>query len=383
VNRLLRTIGKFAAAAAVIVAFFLFLGRYLPTDTDSPAAELPIGGENKYYFSQLSNIEKHAYNSILSEIGRYPPRIKVPSMTEDELGSIFEALLCDNPSLYFVGRECTVRMSGSKAFFYPKYSVDKDTYAAQTSAVERAADRFLSTVSGLTDEYALELAVHDYLVSTCSYEEGSATVYDALVRGIASCEGYSKAAKYIFDRLGINCFVMCGSAENHTGETVDHMWNIVSINGGRYHLDITWDDPADAGGSSIRHTYFNLSDKEISATHTGYKCEYACDETSEGYFVKSGSFFKAYDMASKNAIANLISDAADNGEEFVEFKFSSGRAYAAADNALFGKKEIYEILEIAASGCSARILTDRASYSSDKRFNIIQIYIPYADVERD
>ena len=147
--------------------------------------------------------------------------------------------------------------------------------------------------------------------------------------------------------------------------------------------DITWDDPADAGGSSIRHTYFNLSDKEISATHTGYKCEYACDETSEGYFVKSGSFFKAYDMMSKNAIANLISDAADNGEEFVEFKFSSGRAYAAADNALFGKKEIYEILEIAASGCSARILTDRASYSSDKRFNIIQVYIPYADVERD
>lgn len=369
----------FIASLVISVLAFGYLISQERTDSvNEPPEELLIGGANKYYFNRLSELEKRAYNSILTEIGGYPPRIKVPAMTKNELGNVFEALLYDNPEFYFTGRECTVRFSGSRAFFYPEYAVDDDVYAAQMTAVENAAQSFLSTVSGITDEYSLELAVHDYLVSNCSYNEDNATIYDALVRGVASCEGYSKAAKYLFDKLGIKCYVMCGVAENHGGETVDHMWNVVNIGGGWYNLDITWDDPADANDRSIRHTYFNISDAQIAATHSRYQNDNKCVETEQCYFKKSGILFSAYDTAAEEKIARLIADAADAGEDFTEFKFSAPQAYVKAHKALFKDKQVYKLQERASDICTVRINPNKTSYASDEKFNIIQIYISYS-----
>ena len=367
---------------SLIVAAIAF-GYLLTQDhTDyetEPAEALSIGGATKYYFNRLSNLEQHAYNNILSEIEGRPQRIKVPEMTKNELGEIFEALLYDNPEFYFTGRECTVRMSGSGAYFYPQYDIDKTAYDAQMTAVENAAQHFLSTVSGVTDDYALELAVHDYLVKTCSYNDDNATVYDALVEGSASCEGYSKAALYLFDKLGIKCYVMCGKAENYNGETEDHMWNVVNIAGSWYNLDVTWDDPADANDKTIRHTYFNLSDAEIAATHSHYYNDNQCNSTEMGYYKKSDLLFSAYDSAAEDKIAELIAEAADKGEDFVEFKFSSEQAYKAADKELFDKKGVYRLQERAAAICSAKLVTGRTSYMSDDKFNMIQLFIPYAN----
>ncbi len=372
---------KFLFAASLIVAVvmlgYLLFQERVDYEND-PAEELSIGGVTKYYFNRLSNLEKHAYNNILSGIDERPWRIEVPTMTQSELGKIFEALLYDNPAFYFTGRECTVGLSDRNAFFYPQYEIDEATYSAQMTAVENASQAFLSTVGGVTDEYALELAVHDYLVKTCSYGESNATIYDALVTGSASCEGYSKAAKYLLDKLGIPCYVMCGVSENYKGETEDHMWNVVKIGGGWYNLDVTWDDPADADDDGIRHTYFNISDAEISASHSHFKNDNPCVSTQMGYYQKSGLMFSAYDDAAQDSIVKLIAEAADNGAAFVEFKFASDKDYKAADKALFDRKGVYRLQERAAAVCSARLVTGSTHYTSDERFNIIQLYIPYA-----
>lgn len=367
-----------AALVFSVLAFGYLIMLERADSANRPPEELLIGGAYKYYFNRLSELEKRAYNCILSETGGYPPRIKVPSLTKDELGNVFEALLYDNPEFYFTGRECTVRFTGSRAFFHPEYAIDRDVYAAQMAAVEKAAQSFLSTVKGVTDEYLLELAVHDYLVSRCSYNEYNATIYDALVRGTASCEGYSKAAKYLFDKMGIKCYVMCGVAENHSREKVDHMWNVVNIGGGWYNLDITWDDPADAHDRSIRHTYFNLTDAQISATHSNYENDNRCVETEQDYFEKSGLMFSGYTLATEEKITGLIADAADAGEDFLEIRFSTPQAYKKAHKSLFMDKRIYVLQKRALDICSAKINPDKARYSSDERFNIIQLYITYS-----
>ena len=63
------------------------------------------GSPYKIYYDGLSDIEKRAYNEILSEIYDMPETIRVPKITAEQLDSVFSALLYDNPDLFFVGRK--------------------------------------------------------------------------------------------------------------------------------------------------------------------------------------------------------------------------------------------------------------------------------------
>ena len=93
-------------------------------------------------------------------------------------------------------------------------------------------------------EYDLVLAVNDYLCGSVYYSTDDPyppvthTAYGALIDGCAVCDGYSCAAKAIFDRLGVECDFVIGVCTNGGG----HAWNLVKIEGNWYQLDITWND---------------------------------------------------------------------------------------------------------------------------------------------
>lgn len=48
---------------------------------------------------------------------------------------------------------------------------------------------------------------------------------------------------------------------------MNHGWNIVTIDGERYHLDVTWNDPIPDQVGRLRYQYFNLSDEAMTADH--------------------------------------------------------------------------------------------------------------------
>ncbi len=60
------------------------------------------------------------------------------------------------------------------------------------------------------------------------------TAYGALVRGEATSEGFSMAAKLVCDRLGIECLVVHGRRNG-----TDYNWNIVQIDDEYYHIDMS------------------------------------------------------------------------------------------------------------------------------------------------
>ena len=67
------------------------------------------------------------------------------------------------------------------------------------------------------------------------------TAYGALIQGSAVGEGYAMAAKLLCDKLGIPCIVVRGRLDN-----MDHAWNIVTLEGGQYHMDLSRFDPEGA-----------------------------------------------------------------------------------------------------------------------------------------
>lgn len=145
-------------------------------------------------------------------------------------------------------------------------------------------------------ELDVALLLHDWIVRECDYaydEYLSQTLprsvynaYGILVNRRAVCNGYAVAYSYLLECMGIPSYVL-------SSDSMNHAWNLVYLDGGWYHADLTFDDPVWVGGSTyygranadysdegfIYHKYFLKSDEEITAlAHTGWVLQSSADE---------------------------------------------------------------------------------------------------------
>ncbi|MCX7773977.1 MAG: hypothetical protein N2376_12785, partial [Clostridia bacterium] len=117
-----------------------------------------------------------------------------------------------------------------------------------------------------------------------------------------------------------------------------HAWNLVSINGKYYQLDVTWDDPIMADGShALYHHYFNLTDADMALDHQWNKADYpSCTATDSNYFVVNKLLAQ-----SQNDFVNLVVDRVEQGASEVSVKIvnfvTSGFDYEMATTLAFDR----------------------------------------------
>lgn len=358
-------------AAAAVLAFGFFRLRYPPANVDTsvaPSELTEVGSPYKFYFSQLDNEEKHAYNLILGEIYSMPESIVINTLEPEQADRVFGALLSDNPDLFFVGRKCSIATKGLQTTFRVEYTVDKSEYAAMKQKFDGVCEKVISSLTDPDNEWQTELEIHDYIIANCEYmldenEASYSTSYGALVDGKAACEGYSKAAKLLLDKAGIRNGVVSGEAENEDGDVSPHMWNAVEIGGEFYHLDCTWDDPvSDDGSESKTYFYFNLDDESISLTHSDFSYDFGCNAQSENYFVRTGAYFEKYDAACEDKIVELIVTQAETEKGSVCLRFANEEVYGKATEELIENEKIYELLRRAKKETDVGFSTTATGY---------------------
>lgn len=140
--------------------------------------------------------------------------------------------------------------------------------ADAAALAQKVREVLSSIISESMSTYEKELAIHDYLVSTCEYVEGSAktrmnSAYGALVEQRTMCNGYAEAMRLLLACSGVESLIVTGVADG-----VDHAWNKVNVDGTWYHVDATWDDPTPDDPGKVLHTYFNLPDDLMMESHT-------------------------------------------------------------------------------------------------------------------
>ncbi len=175
----------------------------------------------------------------------------------------------DNPELFYVSG--MVRVS-----YYPSTGMavkvlieydnryDKESIPELLKFVEDEADRALSYIDDSMTDYDKALAIHDYLVVNHSYDVNSQirNIYEFFKEGKGVCQGYAQAYAYLLKKCGVEV----GYA---LSDEMDHMWNMVKIDGEWYHVDVTFDDPLQKETGDVfgycGHTYFMKSDSYMMA----------------------------------------------------------------------------------------------------------------------
>ena len=240
-----------------------------------------VNPENYLCYSALSTDEKTIYNALLSASNKMESSwidITVGGkVTSREISLVFHSLETDHPELFWLPSQYYIKFAANKVSFLfvgedidntpesSTYLIKKSQKDSMVASLRAEVEEIKSLVTA-TDPYEIELQLHDILCERVKYSSSETndpmlwTAYGALVNGLAVCEGYSRAYQLLLYEFGINATLATGVAN---GE--GHMWNIVNINGSNYHVDVTWDDNEE---TIPFHIYFNLTDSEITATHT-------------------------------------------------------------------------------------------------------------------
>ncbi len=384
-KKLMSLLGK-AIVCVIVIAVGVYIANTVSEKADPWKDKIPetltdIGSPYKFYYEELEDIEKHAYNEILSNIYSMPEKVRIPQIDGVQLDKVFTALLADNPDLFFVGRRCTLIADNWFTYCSVEYYIDNETYIGQKAELEAVCNEFISSLPDSEDEFLTELEIHDFIVKNCVYklEEEEfvySSSYGALVNGEAACEGYSKAAKLLFDLAGMESAVVSGVSDNNEDPEGPHMWNAVKVNGDFYYLDCTWDDPVSKNGEEIlTYAYFNLNDEMISQTHSDFSYDFNCTATAENYFVKSNRYFETYGRSDEKAVSEVIADELNSGGNVVQLRFGSEESFDEAISELIDSKRFYNVLKRTKEKTDVKFSTDSVSYFADSELYLLTFII--------
>lgn len=275
----------------------------------------------RYFYNQLDNNSKILYDGILSNIESMKSGVaevhygdKFNDLLRQENGqkelgeyyqSAIEAFIYDNPEVFFLDPtkmclniETTTRI-GKKTYNVYIKNNDGTTYLAKgfTSneqinqiqlQIEDIKHWVLEKIGNSSTEKKIRF-IHDYLIENLNYDqtlskENIYNLYGALINKECVCEGYAKAFKYLLDEAGVDNTIVIGIGTNTNGETENHAWNYVAIDGKWYAVDVTWDDPILQGGITIPALYKNKY--YLKGLQTIGK-----DHVSKGQFSNNGKIF--------------------------------------------------------------------------------------------
>jgi hypothetical protein len=275
-----------------------------------------------YYFDNLDDESKNIYNSIFDGLNEFMPQIILPLIAKKDLQTIYQAVLLDNPIIFYTKSYRYLRDRIRKItvlqpiYDYPESHVNE--------SVELLSD-FLQLFDVVKDDSDIEkeLFVHDYCLENFTYDHefngSSFSILGLLVFEAGVCEGLAKFVKIVLNYLEVDCLVATGKAATSMNKfrgSERHAWNIVFVEGDPYHLDVTFD--LSQTEKIKRYDYFNLSDDEIKIDHTITGAAPACAVAGNDYYSLSSQAFDSLAEMEEYLQAELV-----QGKNIVVFKLNS------------------------------------------------------------
>lgn len=193
----------------------------------------------------------------------------------DEIGRSLQALRCGAPELVWLGSSysCGAFPASADSVVRLDYRMDAREARATLDEMARRTAPLIDALRAVPERMRRVQAAHHALVASVRYVDEHPYRYTAdgpLVHGEGVCMGIALAYKYLLDRCDVPCLVACGQSRSNALDPASwgpHAWNMVRVEGGWTHVDVTSDLTISTDPSNPRLDYLGLSDSEIASSH--------------------------------------------------------------------------------------------------------------------
>lgn len=288
---------------------------------------------DRYYYSQLDNIQKAGYKTIYAAFERFEKEIflNCGMMPVEDVWNVVYAINLDNPHIFYVDfGNIKIKTVLGMVVVTVMYFYNQNEVAQIQPKIQKATNAILKRVQGTT-VYEKVISLHDVLAENILYDDNAAekidkyhlksnTILGVLFFKTAICEGISKTFKLLLNMLDVKCLIVVGDTNENVDKNVKHAWNIVKIEGESYHIDLTWDVNR-SFPNAISHAYFCLSDKNAIKTHSwkfGKIPVCVCEK----------NYYEENDLVANNEydICRIIDNACTQGKLSVEIQTSVSKS---------------------------------------------------------
>lgn len=235
----------------------------------------PLSAENAYH--EAYNDLYYAMADVRStcSLARY-------QLTRDIVSTLFSDVINHSPELFYVDGRLGIsynKATGIVSGVTFTYTMTQEEIGQASAFYQSEIDRILALLPdpGMSS-FDKALWIHDYLCVRYAYDT-ELTNYDAYTffrdrKGV--CQGYTLAYMALMKACGVRTDFAASADMNH-------IWNLIELDGQWYHADLTWDDPLHSSGSDIPgrvgHDNFLCSDQAIIRTGHYNWTAYTCNST--------------------------------------------------------------------------------------------------------
>ena len=222
----------------------------------------------RFYYTRLSREQKQGYDLWVKCILERKDQFELPVLlTEEGASQVYEAIKNDYPLFFFLKNYIhSVRNQQSHIRMY--YRILEENIQPMLDQILEKARKFAGKIVNLSEEEK-ELAIHDYLATKVTYEKDKSyfvhQIIGVFLHEKAVCEGIARAAKLLFDLVGMRSVYVTGYGNCLDGaEGGPHAWNVVYLKDTPYYLDITFDNSKEK--NKICYEYYNMSSSQSSSS---------------------------------------------------------------------------------------------------------------------
>ena len=208
-----------------------------------------------------------AAEAILEGLKSWSRSIDISSckIHADDIAAIFSQTVNSHPELFYVTgafEYSYIYKDETVTLIDPEYSSSYTPHSVEI--FNEKVDGILESIKTASTDLEKLILIHDHIVMNCEYDQtqlkpGVTDAYGCLVNGLAVCHGYSEAFMYLAGKVGVTGQVVSSVAN-------DHAWNIISMGGKWYYVDVTWDDPIGTDDFYCRYSNFLRSREGMSDT---------------------------------------------------------------------------------------------------------------------
>lgn len=294
---------------------------------------IPEHMETRFSSLNYNSRMKEVYNDVVETVLGFKEKSYMPlTISTEEYVRILETVRCEQLMMFFLESRTPGDFDVSKHTFEMnftyKYSISETNRMLRET--EAAAKEIVALTDDTMSDYEKLKVFHDYLainVESSTDDPYADSVYGALVKKQALCEGYAKAFSYLCNIVGIENMIVTGYTD------VDHMWNMVKLGDSWYHVDVGWDKPSAAlqelYPDMVLYQYFLTDDYVIKNNRliSGMLGDIPkADSTEMNYFIKENRYASTYEEV-LDIIENACGKCIDSGEKYFMLKLDTSNLY--------------------------------------------------------
>lgn len=215
----------------------------------------------------LDSREMSAEQFLYERLSDETERIYLASyqLTEEEFCQIWDSVQGGNPELFFVSPSYEYSLLNGTVFYVlPRYIFTGNDLLAARADYHLEIEQICSRINKQWSDLEKALYLHDWIVMNCAYDLSLEhhTAYDLLTSGTGICQAYAQTYRALLSACGIPCQYV-------NSPEMNHVWNMVKLDGLWYNVDVTYDDPTFDRLGHVQHHYFLVSTQKLNEDHYG------------------------------------------------------------------------------------------------------------------